>query len=139
MNTKCALQLAKNANGNRFKTVTKSNSRSGSHRQTEIISIKFATNQSNSKALPFFLMYVCLFALPAQHIRCTFLKRHFKFFLVNIVVRISLFVCSNSEIRRAIVVAFRKISKHTHRTRCKRWRNPIYDHDIHVSRKRIGN
>lgn len=80
-------------------------------------------------------MYVCLFALPAQHIRCTFLKRHFKFFSVNIVVRISLFVCSNSEIRRAIVVAFRKISKHTHRTRCKRWRNPIYDHDIHVSRE----
>lgn len=63
------------------------------------------------------------------------------FVSANISARISLFVCSNSEIRRAtqkhtqieIVVAFRKIS--THRTRCKRWRNPIYDHDIHVSRE----
>lgn len=46
----------------------KRSSRSGSHdshRQTENISIKFATNRSNSKALPFFLTFVAV-------LRCSF-------------------------------------------------------------------
>lgn len=101
-----------------FKPRKNSNSRSGSRSKTENISIKSATNRSNSKALrrrlQFFLMYVwqlcgvCLFVwFTRSKYKVHIFKMSFyflsvlPFFSANISVHISLFIRNNWEIRRA--------------------------------------